>query len=118
MLPAVANISPTAPATTSLVATSLPENFAQRVPYTNVSPTVSSVQINNNARGNGSYVAVENVASYAVPVTDGDAATGTAGGVTPTKIPAAFLAQMIGQSVPPAMQGVLSHVLGAYDEMV
>jgi hypothetical protein len=118
MIPVVATITTPTPTAPSLVATPLPESFAARVPYTDVPPSVSSVQINNNARGNGSYVAIEGVPQYAVPVAEGDAADGAIGGIVSSKIPATFLAQIIGQGVPPAMQSALSNVLAAYDQLV
>jgi hypothetical protein len=118
MFPVVANSSATAPAPPTLVATSLPENFAQRVPYTNVSPSVSSVQIRNNASGNGSYASVDYVAQLSVPVIEGEGATGAVDSVASSKIPAAFLAQIIGQDVPPSLQGALSNVLASYDQLV
>jgi hypothetical protein len=118
MIPVVANVTASTPAPPSLVTTSLAENFAQHVPPANVSPSVSSVQISNNARGNGSYTPIDQIAQYSVPVVEGDAATGTAGNISSTKIPATFLAQMIGQDVPPALQGALSNVLASYDQLV
>jgi hypothetical protein len=118
MIPIAATVTNPTPTTPSLVATPLPESFAARVPYTDISPSVSSVQINNNARGNGSYIAIDTVPQYAVPVAEGDAADGAIGGVASSKIPATFLAQIIGQGVPPAMQGALSNVLAAYDQLV
>lgn len=118
MIPAAAIVNNPAPAQPSLVATPLAGNFAQHVAPSNVPPSVSSVQINNNARGNGSYTPVTQIAQLAVPVVDGDAMTGAIDGMASSKIPATFLAQMIGQEVPPALQGTLSNVLAAYDQLV
>jgi hypothetical protein len=118
MFPVAVNAAAT-PAPATLVATSLPENFAQRVPSTNVSPSVSSVQINNNARGNGAYAPIENGAGLSVPVIAASGEVGTSGNPTPSaSVPAAFLAQLIGQQVPASLQGTLSSVLVAYDQLV
>lgn len=48
------------PATTTLVATPLPNSIALRPPYDNVSPSVSSSQLDNNARGNRNSSSKEN----------------------------------------------------------
>jgi hypothetical protein len=94
------------------------ENFAERVPATNVPPSVSSVQVSNNARGNGSYAPIENTAALSVPVVSAETGGGTAGSITSSNIPAPFLAQIIGQDVPVALQNTLSNVLAAYDQLV
>jgi len=119
MFPIATATPTTTPAPPTLVATPLPENFAQRVPVTNVPPSVSNVQISNNARGNGFYAPIENTGGLSVPVVSGEGGTGTAGSVTSNiSVPAPFLAQLMSQQVPPALQGALSNVLLSYDQMV
>lgn len=48
------------PTTTTLVATPLPNSIALRAPYDNVSPSVSSSQLDNNASGNRDFLPKEN----------------------------------------------------------
>jgi len=119
MFPVATATPTTTPALPTLVDTALPQNFAQRVPVTNVPPSVSNVQISNNARGNGFYAPVENTGGLSVPVIAADGASGTAGSVASNiSVPAPFLAQLMSQQVPLALQGALSNVLLSYDQMV
>jgi hypothetical protein len=121
MFSVINSISAAVPAPATLVATPLPENFAQRVPSTNVPPPVSSVQINNNARGNGgAAIVIENIPAISVAAASNpNNAVASSGQATQSSgVNATFLAQLIGQQVPPAMQGALSGVLAAYDQLV
>lgn len=49
------------PMPVTLIATALPGSLALRVPYDNVSPSVSSSQLDNNASSNNNYLPTANV---------------------------------------------------------
>lgn len=118
MIPVINTAVNIPPAQTVLVATPLPDTNTLRVPFDNVPPSVSNAQINNNARGNGAYAAVESV-DYAVPVTSASAPAAAPGqsSIAPG-IPAAFIAQLVGQQMPVALQGALGGVLAEYEKMI
>lgn len=118
MIPVINTAVNIPPAQTALVATPLPDTNTLRVPFDNVPPSVSNAQVNNNARGNGAYAAVESV-DYAVPVASAStaAAAGSQSSVAPG-IPAAFIAQLVGQQMPVALQGALGGVLAEYEKMI
>jgi len=96
MFASIANIS--IPAHINLVATPLPNSVALRVPSTNVSPTISSAQIDNNASGNSNFIPQKTTASsLAIPLQTSSAfsaqnyvLSGTSGGA----VQAGFLAQL------------------------
>lgn len=117
MVPNVSNINNFTPVQTSLVATSIPDTAALRVPVTNVAPTVSSVQVNNNASSNNggvfSFETSAAVSAGTIPsVPPANLRAGLAGGA-----PATFLAQLIGQDVPVAFQQSVASVLAGYEQL-
>lgn len=119
MLPFVPNVSNfTLPP--PIVNTTVPGTATVHVPYDNVAPSVSSAQINNNARGNSNAAAPPPVAP---PVTDTpdlpqvtplpSVLTGAPPGVTLTA-QATFIAQLAGQDTSPETQVILVQ----YEKMV
>jgi hypothetical protein len=119
MFPALVNVTNLAPVPTALVATPLPDSIALRVPIDTTPPPVSSAQIYNNARGNGSYTPSKSAAELSVPVSaPANISPPIVSSASPTNIPATFLAQLIAQNVPVELQSTLSGVLVQYEKML
>lgn len=119
MFPALVNVTNIAPVPTALVATPLPDSAALRVPFDVAPPPVSSAQVNNNARGNNSYIAVENGPGLPVPVANPDAGPASrAAAIASAPVSATFLAQLIAQNVPTALQGTFNGLLSEYEKIV
>ena len=116
MLPLVNSINPL-PVQPALVATAMTDAGALRAPYDNVAPTVSQAAIDPNA---------QQPPAFAVPEqndpTDNSSANQSFALFPPspaaTAAQAAFLAQLISQEVPAAMQETFRGVLAQYETMV
>lgn len=104
------------PAQPSFVATFIPGNNAVlHVPYDNVAPSVSSVQIQNNARGNSAAPPpAGQPAVSAAPAPAVSAALATASGSLAAGAGVTFFAQVIGQGASLEAQGMLVQ----YEKMV
>jgi hypothetical protein len=103
----------------SLVATTIPENNTLRVPHNNVTPPVSSAQVDPNASGNNKLLAqpaAQTPAASTAAATP--AVTTNLSPATPIGAPATLLAQMIGQTLPPEAQQVLRGVLNEYEKVI
>jgi hypothetical protein len=66
MFSSIVNI-PLPSATPTLVATTLPNSSALRVPYDNVAPSVSSAQLDNNASANRNFTTKTNILPQPLP---------------------------------------------------
>lgn len=106
------------PAPVTLVATPLPNSIALRAPYDNVSPSVSSAQLDNNASGNRNYLPKENVAqtivanpspeNFSVNNSPSNSPSYTANAQT------SFLAQLAAGDISPEVRGLFAQ----YDKLV
>lgn len=94
----------------TLVATTLPNSIALRVPYDNVAPSVSSAQLDNNASGNSISLAKIDNPQLPVPLnvtpekfslnTNTNSASFTANAQT------AFLTQLASRDISPEVYGI------------
>lgn len=114
MIPVAGSIIPTTPIQTPLINTALPGAAVVHVPYDNVAPSVSSGEVNNNARDNsGGILPAE---EEAAAITEGNyAATrlpaGDAANIAPAG-QATFIAQLLSQGTP------ISGVLLEYEKLI
>lgn len=111
MLPVVNSIY--LPTQAPLVNTVTPGTTITHVPYDNVAPSVSSAQTDPNARGNSSYISIQEEAPAAAQseseqIVSASRLTGGAPGA-----PATFLAQLIAQG-----SGETAAILAQYEKMV
>lgn len=122
MLPTISSFNITTPPQT-LVATQIPDNNALRVPYDNVEPALSTVQINNNARGNGGAVSLSQPGAQtaSVPtITIGEVPaflSGASSGLS-ASVQATFLAQMLGQDYDGAPTEAMKSILVEYEKLI
>jgi hypothetical protein len=95
-----------------LVNTTTPGTTIAHVPYDNIAPSVSSAQVDNNARGNSTPTASPAPAAAPaqpdpdVPSSFSLALTNASGNFS-TAAPATFLAQLMGQDLSPEAKAVL-----------
>jgi hypothetical protein len=96
----------------------MPGSDAARVPYDNVAPTVSNVQIDNNARGNNTYASA--IAANALAETGSNFELGSPSmrSGSPLGMPTAFLAQLLGQSLSAEMDSITQSLLVEYEKLV
>lgn len=106
------------PAPATLVATPLPNSIALRAPYDNVSPSVSSSQLDNNARGNRNYLPKENVQQTIVANTSVESFSA---GSSQTNLPSysanaqtSFLTQLAAGDISAEVRGLFAQ----YDKLV
>jgi|GEM_PF-5872028 len=95
----------------SLVATQIPNSIALRVPPDNVSPSVSSAQLDNNASGNNMVSSLKSISpSLQIPVQVASASIDSsfAGGSSSVLSAgqAGFLAQLASGEVSPVVHGI------------
>jgi hypothetical protein len=118
LLPAVPSTVSYIPPQAPLVNTAMPGSDVARVPYDNVAPTVSNVQIDNNARGNNAYASA--ASANALAETGGDFELGSPAmrSGSPLGMPTAFLAQLLGQTLSAEMDSVTQSLLVEYEKLV
>ena len=100
------------PAPVTLVATPLPNSIALRAPYDNVSPSVSSAQLDNNASGNNVLLSKRDNAQISIPINiaaekfsvpaNSNSASFTANAQT------AFLTQLASGDISPEIYGIFA----------
>lgn len=102
----------------TLVATPLPNSIALRTPYDNVSPSVSSSQLDNNARTNRDFLPKENVPQT---VTINSVAENFSATAPSTNSPSytanaqtSFLVQLAAGDISPEVRGLFAQ----YDKLV
>lgn len=118
LLPAVPSTVSYIPPQAPLVNTAMPGSDVARVPYDNVAPTVSNVQIDNNARGNNGYAsaAPSNASAEAAGNFElGSPAMRSGGNLG---MPTAFLAQLLGQTLSAEIDSVTQSLLVEYEKLV
>src|SRR5688500_7077465 len=120
MLPAVtSNVVYTPPQQAPLVNTVILGSEVTRVPSDNVPPSVSNAQVDNNARGNGTFAA--GIPPPDTPETSADIVFNPAPGGRPAptvNLPTAFLAQLLGQSLPAEIGGSTQTLLIEYEKLI
>lgn len=106
------------PATTTLVATPLPNSIALRAPYDNVSPSVSSSQLDNNARGNRNSLPKENASQTVIVNSSAENFSASSSQTNSTSYTAnaqtSFLTQLAAGDISAEVRGLFAQ----YDKLV
>ncbi|MGE0754486.1 MAG: hypothetical protein AB7L92_04935 [Alphaproteobacteria bacterium] len=104
--------------TQPLVNTAIPENIAQRVPYDNVAPPVSSPRTEPDARGNRQFFSSSPIPTASQTPPPEQTAYGKPLSGAPFGAPATLLAQLIGQPVPQQTSNQLRTILSEYEKLL
>lgn len=118
MLPLL-NIAHVPVNTPSLVNTAIPENIAQRVPYDNVAPPVSSPRTEPDAKNNPQFFSLPlSTSTPNTSVTSAQTIEGRPLSGAPIGTPATLIAQFISQPVPQQTSQQLRSLLDQYEKQI
>lgn len=110
-------IGSTIPQPVTLVSTALPNSIALRVPYDNVSPSVSSAELNNNASGNRTNLPKTEAGfqtSPAQPEIENIASQKTYPSASNNSVQTNFLAQLAAGDISSEVRGIFAQ----YEKLV